>query len=138
SSLRSINIFTGVQHPMKRSLLALVPALSLAVVMAGCGDSKKEEGPVDVKSYAEYTDEILKFSVRYPSDWARGIQSGSQAVFYSSQAIADGFTQFQPNGQRGAKVHVFAVTGGEQEMQFSINELKEMFNDASVVKEPEQ
>lgn len=123
---------------MKRSLLALIPALSIAVGIAGCGDKQKAEGPVTVNSYAEYTDEPLKFSVRYPSDWAKGIQSGSQAVFYSSQAISDGFTQFTPNGQQGAKVHVFAMVGGEAEMQTSINDLKGQFIDASVVKAPEQ
>ncbi len=122
---------------MKRSLLALVPALAVAVVIGGC-NGKKEEGPVSVNSYTEYTDEILKFSIRYPTDWAKGIQAGTQAVFYSSQAVAESFNQFEPKGQRGAKIHVHAIVGGEPEMQASINELQGLFNDPSVLKAPEQ
>lgn len=122
---------------MKRSLLALVPALAVAAIVAGC-NGKKEEGPVTVNSYAEYTDEILKFSIRYPSDWAKGIQPGTQAAFYSSPTISDAMSQYAPGGQRGAKVHVHAIVGGEPEMQASINELKGQFTDASVMKAPEQ
>ncbi len=122
---------------MKRSLLALVPALAVALVVGGC-NGKKEEGPVSVSSYAEYNDEILKFSVRYPSDWAKGLQPGSQAAFYSTQAIGEAFSNFEPKGQRGAKVHVVAMVGGAPEMQASVNELKGLFNDPSVLTGPEQ
>jgi hypothetical protein len=120
---------------MKRSLLALVPVISLATVIGGCNGKKGE--PVAVKSYADYTDEILKFSVRYPSDWAKGIQPGTQAVFYSTQAVAESFSKFEPTGD-GAKIDIHAMVGGQEAMDKSVAELKETFTDPSVIKSTEQ
>lgn len=120
---------------MKRSLLALVPVISLAAVIGGCNGKKGE--PVAVKSYADYTDGILKFSVRYPADWAKGVQPGSQAVFYSTQAVAESFSKFEPVGD-GAKIDVHAMVGGQEAMDKSVAELKETFTDPSVIKSTEQ
>jgi len=122
---------------MKRSLLALIPVLTLAVAVAACG-GKKESGPVAAKSFAQYTDEFLKFGVRYPSDWKAGVSAGSQAVFYSNAAAADGFIRYEPNKQRGAKIDVHAVKGGQEDLNKSIAELKDPFTDPKVFKEPEQ
>ncbi len=116
---------------MKRSLLALSSVLVLSAAVIGCGDGKNS-GPVTVKKYDQYSDEILKFSVSYPSEWAKGIQPGTQVVFYSSQAVSDGFTKYEPNGQKGAKIDVHAMLGGQEVMDKSIAELKEPFNDPKV------
>ena len=122
---------------MKRSLMALIPVLAVSVMAAGCG-GKKESGPVVAKNFSEYTDQFLKFSVRYPSEWKSGVSAGSQAVFYSSPEVADGFMRYEPNKQRGAKIDVHAIKGGQEELNKSITELKEPFTDPKVFKEPEQ
>lgn len=121
---------------MKRSLLAFFPILALSV-LTGCGD-KTDSGPVKVKKYDQFSDEILKFSVRYPADWAKGIQPGAQAVFYTESAISNGFTQYEPNGQKGAKIDVGSMPGGQEVMDKSIETLKEPFTDPKVFQAPEQ
>ncbi|HVZ40826.1 MAG TPA: hypothetical protein VHI13_16220 [Candidatus Kapabacteria bacterium] len=122
---------------MKRSLLALIPLLALSSIIGGCGD-KKGSGPVTAKSYETYNDEILKFSVRHPAEWAKGVQPGVEAVFYSSTSVGDGFTRYEPKGQRGAKVDVGSMLGGQEAMNKSIEDLKAPFTDPNVVKAPEQ
>ncbi len=120
---------------MKRSLLALIPIISLATAIGGCNGKKADTAAVT--SYADYTDEILKFSVRYPSNWAKGIQAGSQAVFYSSQAVAESFSNFEPVGD-AVKIDVHAMVGGQEAMDKSVAELKETFTDPQVIKSTEQ
>jgi hypothetical protein len=122
---------------MKRSLLALIPVLAFTAVLAGCGD-KKGPGPVAAKNFSEYTDEFLKFSIRYPSDWKSGVSAGSQAVFYSNPGVADGFIRYEPKGQKGAKIDIHAMKGGQEDLNKSITELKDPFTDQKVFKEPEQ
>ncbi len=122
---------------MKRSLSTSLPVLALAALMIGCG-GKEENKPVTVSEYKEYSDPVLKFGVSYPADWAQGIQPGSRAVFYSSKEVADGFSTFQPNNQRGAKIDVGGMKGGTEAMNADIANLKGMFTDQSVLKAPEQ
>lgn len=122
---------------MKRSLLALIPVCALSALLGGCGE-KEQSGPVTAKNFTTYTDEFLKFSVRYPSDWKPGISAGSQAVFYSNAAAADGFIRYEPNKQRGAKIDVGAMKGGQEQMNEAINQLKDPFTDPAVFKAPEQ
>lgn len=128
---------SGVEHPMKRSLVALIPVLALAITIVGCGN-KKGSGPVTIKKFDTYDDPVLKFSVRYPTDWPKGIQPGSQAVFYSSEAITDGFTRYDARQQTGAKIDVRAMLGGQEAMDSSIAELKRPFTEQSVFQAPQQ
>lgn len=122
---------------MKRSLLALIPVLAFSALLGSCGE-KEKSGPVAAKNFAQYDDEFLKFSVRYPSDWKPGISPGTQAVFYSNSAAADGFIRYDPKGQKGAKIDVGAMKGGQEQMNESIKQLKDPFTDPSVFKEAEQ
>ena len=127
---------------MKRSVLVLVPALAVATLAAatlivGCG-GKGDSGPVSVKKFDQFNDEILKFSVRYPAEWAKGVQPGVQAVFYSSSAVSDGFTKYDPNGQKGAKIDIGSMPGGQETIDKSIEELKAPFTDPNVFQAPTQ
>jgi hypothetical protein len=122
---------------MKRSLLTLLPAVAIAALVIGCG-GKEDNTPVTVSSYNEYSDAVLKFGVKYPADWAQAIQAGSQAVFYSSREVADGFTKYAPAGQRGGKVEIGAMKGGADAMSKAIDEFKGQFTDQNIFKAPEQ
>lgn len=121
---------------MKPILSIILPALALTTVVVGCGD-KNESKPVTVTGYTEYADPVLKFAVRHPQGWASSPQQGAFAAFYSSSQLYDGFTQFEPKGERGAKILVGAVLGGEQAMDSAIIELKDKTFEPGVVKGPE-
>jgi len=122
---------------MKRILSIILPAIALATVVGGCGGDKNESKPVTVTGYTDYSDPVLKFAVRYPQGWAASPQQGVLAAFYSSSQLYDGFTRFEPKGERGAKILVGAVLGGEQAMDSAIIELKDKTFEPGVVKGPE-
>ncbi|MDB5034591.1 MAG: hypothetical protein JWQ98_1832 [Chlorobi bacterium] len=122
---------------MKRSLLALVPAITIAALMVGCKGKVDDQPPV-VKGYTTFTDELAKFSVRYPSDWKPANQAGTQVDIYSRTSVADAFSSFKPNKERGAKIEIRSVKGDQAAMDSSISELHAQFTDASVFKAPEK
>lgn len=122
---------------MKRSLSMLLPALTIAALVVGCG-GKEDNKPVTVASYKDYSDPVLAFGVKYPSDWAQGVQAGSQAAFYSSKEVADGFAKFTPQGQHGAKIEIGATKGGEDAMKKAIADFQGNFTEPNVFKAPEQ
>jgi hypothetical protein len=119
---------------MKQTFLMLVAIAS--VVAVGCS-TKEESKPVTVTSYKDYKDGKYNFMVRYPDGWTVAAQPGSRALFYSSQEIVDGFSNMEPKGNRGARIDVMAMDGGDAERDKSIEDLKGLFNDPNVVKAPE-
>jgi hypothetical protein len=121
---------------MKRSSLALLPLLLTLILIGGCGSS--DSGPVVAKGYEPFTDEIMKFTVRHPTEWSKATAAGT-AIFYSSSTLSEAFQRsFDPNGQTGAKIEVRAMLGGADAQKSSIDSLKATFTDASVIKSTEQ
>jgi hypothetical protein len=119
---------------MKRSLLTLLPLLSLATLAVGCGG--KSSGPVKVNGYKEYADPVVKFAVRYPDNWTNGTSPGSKAIFYSSGRMFDAF--LKNLAEPGAKIEVAAMPGDAATVQASIDSLKGNFTAPDVVKAPEK
>lgn len=110
--------------------------LSTVAFIAFFSACKKSEAPKPeaVSDYVEYNDAVLNFGTKYPKGWAQAIEQGKMAVFYSSPKIQSGFSEFDPQGERGAKIMVGAMKGGEAEMQNSIEGLKSVFTDPNVFK----
>jgi hypothetical protein len=121
---------------MKQSLLKAFPVLAIAVIMAGCG-GKEDSTPVTVSSYTEYSDPVLKFSVRYPEGWKQTNSQGKQVVIVSGSRVFDAFATFEPQGELGAKIEVGAQAGDDAAVDKSIQELRSTFTDASILKGPE-
>ncbi|KXK51750.1 MAG: hypothetical protein IPM61_02390 [Chlorobi bacterium] len=119
---------------MKKLTAFLLPPVVLAALVAGCGGA--EEPKPEVKNYTEYNDPILKFGVKYPEGWTQTAQQGVTAAFYSGKNLYDAFTTFNPENERGAKIVVGALPGGQTAMDANIKEFAGQF-DAGVVKGPE-
>lgn len=115
---------------MKKILVLVL--LVLASIISAC--KKDAPKPETVSSYTEYSDPSLKFGVKYPKGWAQAVDPGKVAMFYSSEKIQSGFTDFDPQGERGAKIMVGSMIGGDAELQTSIEGMKSVFTDPNVFK----
>jgi hypothetical protein len=122
---------------MKRSLSILVPAVALAAIVASCGGNKKDDQPATVSKYVEHRDPKYNFSVRYPENWAASTGSPGVAAFYSTQVIAKGFTDFNPAGDKGAKIEIGTTEGGPEKITEMIAGVRDMLSDPNNMKAPE-
>ncbi len=87
-----------------RPLSYLLPVLAV-VVLSGCGAEKKA-APAEVQELTMYTDEIMNFGIKHPSNWQKAIAAGNQAVFYSDNSVASRFATYDAEGPGGAKVQI--------------------------------
>jgi hypothetical protein len=88
---------------MKRSL-SFVFAILIFSVLVSC-DPKPE--PAEITSLDTYTDEVLNFSVKYPSNWATAKSPGVRFVCFSDENGKSRFTNYDTEGLPVAKVDVF-------------------------------
>ncbi len=128
----------GVEQPMKHSLLTLVLAAVLVMLMTACGGSE-DSGPVTVESYKDYSDPALSFSISYPEGWPQSVKVGHQANFYTTSRMSDAFYDYNVvEGETGARIWVTSIEGGEETLPMTIDTLKRMFTDPSVIKSTEE
>lgn len=98
-------------RPMSSVLLALI-----AVTLFGCGAEKKAE-PAAVEALETYTDNMMNFSIAYPSNWQKAVEQGKQALFLSDNSVMQRFVSYDADGAGGAKIQISIkpVTGTLEE-----------------------
>jgi hypothetical protein len=84
------------------SLLTLI----LCVFLASCKDTPE---PVEITELAEYQDELLKFGVKYPTNWVTSKQQGERFIVFSSNDAKPRFLKYDPDGFPGAMIDVYAT-----------------------------
>ncbi len=87
-----------------RPLSCILSVLAL-VVLAGCGADKKAT-PAEVQDLEMYTDGMMNFGIKYPSNWQKATAAGSQAAFYSDNSVVTRFLSYDAEGAGGAKVQI--------------------------------
>ena len=121
---------------MKRSLVAL-GAVVVAAAIGACDNKSAGDKPAPVASYTEYTDPTYGFKISHPENWVATLTTG-RAMYYSTELVADGFSTFEPKGQRGAKIEVHAQPGDQALADRMLADLRGVFTDPDAVKGPEQ
>lgn len=87
-------------RPMSSVLLALI-----AVTLFGCGAEKKAE-PAVIESLETYNDNVMNFSIAYPSNWQKAVEQGKQAIFFSDNTVMQRFVSYDADGTSGAKIQI--------------------------------
>lgn len=88
------------------SLLALLVCFFVA-----CDSGPK---PVEITELAEYQDELLKFGIKYPSNWVTSKQQGERFIVFSSNDAKSRFLKYEPEGFPGAMIDVYATKVDEE------------------------
>ncbi len=100
--------------------------LSIAAILAGCGEHKIV--PVPVGEMNEYRDPGFGFKIKYPKEW-KMLGTTGKAVFAKSQEVLDKFMDPR-SGEAGATASVEVIQYGgkklEEIVQQSKDEMKQM------------
>lgn len=112
----------------------VVSTTALALSLVAC--QQQQEKPVEITTLKPYKDEVKNFAIQYPSDWQQRVIKGSQANFYSSEAVVERFVQYDTKGTGGAQVSI-SVVKMEGTLQDVIEKNKGVF-EATAYSAPEQ
>jgi hypothetical protein len=109
-----------------------VAALTVGVVMTGCGKKAAEAPPV--AELEMYQDKTLNFGIKFPKNWKASTKPGELAVYYSSEAIAQRFVDYKDAETSGAQVFISGTKIEGVANIDSVLEASKIFSDASVYK----
>lgn len=84
----------------------LLSLLCAGLFLASCGDSAK---PVAITDLKTYTDDLLKFSIQYPSNWQATTSQGQRVTVFSSNDAKSRFLDYAPTGFPGAMIDLQAT-----------------------------
>jgi len=76
-------------------------------VLSACGN--KHGKPVEIKDLAEYKDEAVGFSLKYPSNWVTTKLTGVRFAAFSSNSAKPRFAKYDSEGFPGAKIDLNVI-----------------------------
>ena len=111
---------------MKKITLFFAGALLIILGLSACDSGPK---PVEITNLKTYTDEILKFSVDYPSNWVTSKTPGERFVIFSSNDAKSRFIKYDPTGFPGAIIDVYATKVNETKTLDTLIKKAKLFPD---------
>lgn len=91
---------------MMKTLTKIFLIITLAFYFYACDSGPK---PVEIEGLATYTDDVTKFSVKYPQNWLKKTTPGARFIVYSHNSVASRFARYDTDGFPGAKVDVVVL-----------------------------
>jgi len=91
---------------MRRNLTKVVLIISLALYLYACDSGPK---PVEIEGLATYTDDVTKFSIKYPQNWVHKSTPGARFIVYSNNNVASRFAKYDTEGFPGAKIDLVVL-----------------------------
>lgn len=91
---------------MKKYLQIFFAFALIGFILSSCGESKKA---AEIKSLTEYKDNILMFSIKYPSNWDVVKNPGDRFIIVSNKLSLKRFRTFDPEGDAAAKIEIQAI-----------------------------
>lgn len=86
--------------------ILLLCTLFTCLMITGCKQGPK---PVEITNLADYNDELIKFGIKYPSNWVTAKTPGERFVVFSSNDAKSRFMKYDAEGFPGAMIDVYAT-----------------------------
>lgn len=77
----------------------------IAFVLVGCGAEKKAT-PAQIDGLEMYTDALMNFGIKHPSNWQKAAEPGKRALFFSDNTVGNRFVKYDVEGPSGAKMQI--------------------------------
>lgn len=90
---------------MKKLLKYSVSLFAATALVVGCG-SQQQQAPIDVGELVPYEDAAVQAKLMVPTNWAKGIATGSDLTFYFPESSLQRFVSYDAQGVAGAKIRV--------------------------------
>ncbi|MCX7908489.1 MAG: hypothetical protein N2560_03115 [Ignavibacteria bacterium] len=78
----------------------------LILILVSCGERKQI---VEIKELATYTDPIMGFSIKYPTNWEIQKYPGDRFLAFTTKTVIKRFKTFDPEGESGAKIELLSI-----------------------------
>jgi len=91
---------------MKKHFSLILSLILMVVFVSGCGEGKKT---VEIKSLQEYKDNILYFSLKYPSNWDVQKSPGDRFIAITNKLAMKRFRSYDTEGEACAKIEVQVI-----------------------------